>query len=115
MTTAICQRCGIEFPVKRKVLRRKSRGKYCSYRCSGTVGAEKIKIWERIKFHAKNQELAKYAYKVFLAALKSGKIKRCSCEICGSTIRVAGHHEDYSKPLDVKWLCAKHHSIYHFS
>ncbi len=48
-------------------------------------------------------------------ACKSGKIKKQPCEICGSTHRVAGHHDDYSKPLDVKWLCPKHHGILHFT
>ena len=30
------------------------------------------------------------------------------CIICGET-KVDAHHEDYNKPLDVIWLCRKHH------
>lgn len=41
-----------------------------------------------------------------------GKIIRQPCEVCGS-VKTDGHHEDYSKPLDVHWLCRKHHAARH--
>jgi len=42
-------------------------------------------------------------------AVRSGKVKRQPCAVCGSTHKIHGHHEDYSKPLDVIWLCQTHH------
>lgn len=45
-------------------------------------------------------------------ALKTGKIDKGTCSICGD-IKVDGHHEDYSKPLEVIWLCRKHHKQLH--
>ncbi|MGD9564474.1 MAG: hypothetical protein AB7W44_19625 [Pyrinomonadaceae bacterium] len=45
-------------------------------------------------------------------AIRSGKLDRQPCERCGSK-RAHAHHEDYSKPLEVKWLCATHHSARH--
>lgn len=45
-------------------------------------------------------------------AIKSNEITKVSCEICGNG-RVHGHHNDYSEPLKVQWLCAKHHGEHH--
>lgn len=47
-------------------------------------------------------------------AVKSGKIKKQPCVICGHKISQA-HHEDYSKPLNVVWLCRRHHIALHTS
>jgi hypothetical protein len=44
--------------------------------------------------------------------LRRGTIKRGPCEVCGSEDSEA-HHDDYSKPLDVRWLCRKHHREHH--
>ena len=46
-------------------------------------------------------------------AVRDGKLKRDPCAICGTTSRVHAHHQDYSKPLEVKWLCAKCHHRLH--
>lgn len=46
-------------------------------------------------------------------AIQSGSLIRGACIICGSTERIEGHHEDYSKALDVVWLCKKHHIALH--
>lgn len=41
-------------------------------------------------------------------AVYHGRVKRQPCEVCGATPAQA-HHADYSKPLDVEWLCPTHH------
>lgn len=49
---------------------------------------------------------------ILYSALKRGLIQKRCCEVCGSE-DVQAHHPDYSKPLDVMWLCSKHHAWIH--
>lgn len=44
--------------------------------------------------------------------LKIGRLSKKPCSMCGNP-EVQAHHEDYSKPLDVIWLCRKHHFSIH--
>lgn len=41
-------------------------------------------------------------------AVRLGQIKKKPCEACG-LIEVESHHDDYSKPLEVRWFCHQHH------
>jgi hypothetical protein len=43
--------------------------------------------------------------------LKRGKLTRQPCEVCGAVAQM--HHDDYSKPLEVRWLCRGHHLEHH--
>lgn len=45
-------------------------------------------------------------------AVRDGRVIKLSCEVCGDP-KSEGHHEDYSKPLEVRWLCNKHHREEH--
>lgn len=45
-------------------------------------------------------------------AVRAGKLVRKPCEVCGAE-QVEAHHPDYAKPLDVRWLCFKHHRAEH--
>jgi hypothetical protein len=48
------------------------------------------------------------------SAVRGGAVtKPTSCEECGLTALLHGHHEDYSKPLDVEWLCPACHGKRH--
>lgn len=54
-----------------------------------------------------------HARRAVTEALKRGTLTRQPCEGCGSTERVQGHHDDYAKQLDVRWLCTRCHGIEH--
>lgn len=71
---------------------------------------------ERKKQQAENQRRMrlkypeKYkAYWMVNSAIRSGKLKKEPCIHCGSKNSEA-HHDDYDKPLDVKWVCFKCHA-----
>ena len=71
----------------------------------------KIKILEyqrkrRARYPEKNR-----ARKAVHIALRSGRIIKQPCK-CGS-INVQAHHADYSKPLDVEWMCFSCHRVHH--
>jgi hypothetical protein len=49
--------------------------------------------------------LKKRAHIITTNAIHAGKlIKPSHCEQC-DTVRVEAHHDDYSKPLEIRWLC----------
>lgn len=109
-------------------------GKFCSRRCVGKAkyrlmierhgpqtgernpnykGARaKTKLMFKRQFRERYPEKAR-AHDAVKEALKQGKLVRAPCADCGSTTRVHAHHEDYGKPLDVVWVCDKHHRIRH--
>ena len=43
--------------------------------------------------------------------IRAGRLTRLPCFICGE--KAQAHHPDYSMPLDVVWLCDKHHKQAH--
>lgn len=47
-------------------------------------------------------------------ALRDGLVVRPPCcELCRRSVEVQGHHEDYSAPLWLAWLCTRCHRLVH--
>ena len=67
---------------------------------------------KNLAWKSKNPEKYK-AHKKVEYALVSGKMVRQPCERCGMGELVHAHHDDYTKPLDVRWLCPLHHRERH--
>lgn len=54
------------------------------------------------------------AYSAVRYAIKTGRlIRKDNCENCGGSDHINFHHDDYSKPLEGKWLCASCHKLLH--
>lgn len=81
--------------------------RYQAYRIEN---ADRIKI-RKENYYKSHPEVVK-AHSTIGNAIRLGKIKRQPCVVCKAT-PADGHHEDYSKPWDVIWLCKPHHSRLH--
>lgn len=96
-------------------------------RKSRLKGKEKKKIYSK-QYHAKyrwkynsteylkSKGLTKYKCRqIWKEALKTGKVKRQPCEVCGNPIAHGHHYKGYEieNALEVKWLCPKHHGEIH--
>jgi len=60
----------------------------------------------------KNNPLKTTAHKKVRQAILTGDLIVQPCEKCGNP-KTEAHHEDYTKPLDVVWLCSVHHKKRH--
>ena len=56
--------------------------------------------------------IAERASYILNYAIKKGIIKQLPCEVCGNET-AHGHHNNYDEPLEVIWLCHKHHKWVH--
>ena len=66
---------------------------------------------ERYRLESPEKHKAHY---LLAYAVKTGKVTKSeNCNKCGSSDHIHGHHEDYSKPLEVEWICAICHVALH--
>lgn len=63
------------------------------------------------RYHKKHEKKRKAHNKVN-NAIRYGKLSKGPCEVCGAE-KVVGHHDDYDRPLCVRWLCERHHKEWH--
>lgn len=69
---------------------------------------------EQMRLYAKDAVLAvrHKARRKVRHEIQMGRLVRQPCEICGEVLSQA-HHDDYSKPLEIRWLCISHHREHH--
>lgn len=70
---------------------------------------------QRERYFAKHGREKQNARQRVYDAIKRGSLVRGACEKCATTQGVTAHHEDYSKPLEVRWLCRPCHGREHRS
>lgn len=58
----------------------------------------------------REKDIRYYARQRLNAAVASGTIiKPKTCSKCGKVKKLTAHHNDYTKPLEVEWLCYECH------
>lgn len=116
-----CKRCGVSKPLKsyykhdgavdghRGECKECCRDKYRGYRRSikgqETYRRARVRHAMNPKIHASRGKVAR--------AISNGILKQKPCEHCNEKLNTEGHHVDYSKPLEVIWLCSSCHSKEH--
>jgi len=107
-----CELCGKEFLGK-------SDRRLCSLLCHNRVVCHLVVGKKNTNYKhgrrangKKRSPIFDKCYRQLRSALESGKIKKEPCKIC-SNLTTEGHHQDYSRPYEVQWLCRKHHYAIH--
>lgn len=112
----LCKRCGSDFEAG------SNRQQYCET-CKKPAKDEKRSAWDSKHYQKSREEKLEKtraynksekgrAAQKLRDAVRRGDIVRGKCEVCGEE-KAQGHHPDYSKPLEVRWLCARHHREEH--
>lgn len=127
MTTAafapvkLCTKCQTVLPIEnfyRNQGRPDGRDSYCSecrlgVQKSPTVMGQLRAISARHRARHPERERAR---QIANRAIRSGTLTKGPCQFNGcGVLDVQAHHPDYSKPLEVVWLCREHHTEHHYS
>lgn len=117
MITKVCSKCKIEKPITEyHRYKRRNETHYSQCRkCKAEYKHQnKDKLFIAQKKRRENDDTyaaKRKAWNKVYYALRTGKItKPDACSICGGkSDNIQGHHNDYSKPLDVTWCCQDCH------
>lgn len=126
-SNAACEECERPFFVW-PTDKARGRGRFCSNTCKGKFArtqrdmrGDKNPRWKggiskftrySLRFRKKYPE-KNAAHRAVQQALGTGHLTRQPCEHCGSTEDIHAHHANYSKPLEVMWLCRPCHVAEH--
>lgn len=98
MKENVCGICGVGTGTKARRCRR--------------CHAEDMRKWRLTHPLSKEDKRKAVARSYLKVYVSRGKVEKGVCEVCGE-LEVQGHHNDYNKPLEVRWLCKKHHKELH--
>jgi hypothetical protein len=120
-----CEQCRMWFAVPRQ---RQSARRFCSVPCSaarakatGSMAGSNNPRWlggvsnDNMRYRTRQAERwpeRESARRLTANAIKRGDLVRQPCGSCGEQ-KAHAHHDDYGKPLDVRWLCRPCHTAHH--
>jgi protein-arginine kinase activator protein McsA len=115
--TRACRRCGEDKPLE--AFTRDKRGKHGRRSICRTCDSKRAAEWQAANRDRHNATTAAYvqrnrekdaAKSAVWQAKRRGQLEQQPCEVCGSEDSQA-HHDDYTRRLDVRWLCPTHHAL----
>lgn len=103
LNSITCSKCGAFLELDRIY-----KQSYCAV-CHAEYMRDNRPKYSELKEDQKKKNIARsYAW----VYVRRGTLVPKSCDNCGDP-KAEMHHEDYSKPLDVNWLCRKCHLELH--
>ncbi len=109
--TSKCKRCHTETNIKTRNIDNARRINREYMRRARKTNPEKFRIRERINSQKRVKDIKIKARSILNNAVLSGKVvKPTNCSQCGKMRKLTAHHNDYNKPLEVRWLCYECHS-----
>ena len=115
-----CAWCGKCFSAYSKIDKAKNRERISAKHSAWYRNGGKEIVRKNVKIYRKKHQpwkklpkIQRQAYAKLQNAKRRGFIIPQPCEVCGSVKQVEAHHKDYSKPLEVNWLCHIHHKLTH--
>lgn len=123
LLTAQCKKCLSLYDKKRankpsrvkarEVYAKTDQGKAAKYKARKKwANNNKDKVYIASRKYADNNPKKRKACGLVGYAIEMDMLQKKPCELCGCE-KVHGHHDDYDKPLDVRWLCSAHHRLWH--
>lgn len=116
--TGSCLNCGTAFEVRVTDFINGGGGDFCSRSCSNSGqynpryrGGQLSNYEYKLRAMQKNPQRFR-AMQIIHTAIRNGTLVRAVCEICANP-KSEAHHENYDKPLEVQWLCRRHHNEAH--
>jgi len=105
---AKCKSCQKEYDKKRlrDPKRMKMRRDYQKTEAGKAAHSKAVKKW------ADSNTVKRAAHILIGNYVRDGKILKQPCEKCRNP-KAEAHHDDYAKPLDVRWLCVDCHNKWH--
>jgi hypothetical protein len=111
-----CDYCHKKYKIRKSHYERRKRH-FCCRDCYSSYRAEILPKEEQNAYGAghsvEERKRRSAARTIWNHHRRDEHIPSQLCEICGK--KAEAHHDDYGKPLEVRWLCFKHHREWHKS
>lgn len=112
---AVCDYCGKKYHTRKSAFQKRKRH-FCSRECYSKYRSEILPREEQHRYgkgySQEERAKRKKAREIFNHYVRDKHIEKQPCEVCGKS-ETEAHHDNYDKPLVVRWLCFDCHRRWH--